>query len=265
MIRLGGDEHCYTTSVQAEVRRTQLCNCVKKHCSEFGYFLTASALNARLNKMLPKSQSGREFLTFAYYNIEDNTLISKCEKPSDNKTFRVSEKTIKKDLKILVDRGVIEAHQQTVVLDGKRYSPVVVYGSLDAFRAEIEQARTVLDGREQLPVKSQKVRQDPVIEFPVDAKPPVAAADDEPLPFSQDIADKLRHYCISRDQWRKDTVGGALAVVTFASLIDEVDDKVREAVLKIPAPEIFSANLALKQVLANRPSGLKMLSRWIEN
>jgi len=143
VIRLGGDEQCYTTSVQAEVRRTQLCNCVKKHCSESGYVLTASALNARLNKILPQSQSGREFLTFAYYNIEDNLLISKCEKPSDNKTFRVSEKTIKKDLKILVKRGVIEAHQQTVVLDGKRYSPVV-YGSLNAFNADIERAKAVL-------------------------------------------------------------------------------------------------------------------------
>ena len=110
VIRLGGDEQCYTTSVKAEVRRTQLCNCVKKHCSEFGYLLTASALNARLNKILPQSQSVREFLTFAYYNIEADFLISKCEKPSDNKTFSVSEKTIKKDLKILVDRGEIEAH-----------------------------------------------------------------------------------------------------------------------------------------------------------
>ena len=78
-------------------------------------------------------------------NIEDNTLISKCEKPSDNKTFRVSEKTIKKDLKILVKRGEIEAHQQTVVLDGKRYSPVV-YGSLDAFLTDIERAKAVLSG-----------------------------------------------------------------------------------------------------------------------
>ena len=56
-----------------------------------------------------------------------------------------------------------------------------------------------------------------------------------------------------------------MAAVTFASLIDEVDDKAREAVLKIPAPEIFSANLALKQVLANRPSGLKMLNKWADN
>ena len=40
------------------------------------------------------------------------------------------KETIRKDLKILVKRGEIEAHQQTVVLDGKRYSPMV-YGSLD--------------------------------------------------------------------------------------------------------------------------------------
>ena len=55
----------------------------------------------------------------------------------------MSEKTIKKDLKILVKRGEIEAHQQTVVLDGKRYSPVV-YGSLDAFLTDIERAKAVL-------------------------------------------------------------------------------------------------------------------------
>ena len=53
-----------------------------------------------------------------------------------------------------------------------------------------------------------------------------------------------------------------MAAVTFVSLIDQVDDKAREAVLKIPAPEVISANLALKQVLSNRQSGLKMLNRW---
>ena len=55
----------------------------------------------------------------------------------------MSEKTIKKDLKILVDRGEIEAHQQTVVLDGKRYSPMV-YGSLEAFLTDIERAEAIL-------------------------------------------------------------------------------------------------------------------------
>ena len=102
------------------------------------------ALNARLNEILPQSQSGREFLTFAYYNIKDNILISECEKPNDNKTFSsVSEKTIKKDLKILVKRGEIEAHQQTVELEGKQYTPMV-YGSLSAFLADIEQAEAIL-------------------------------------------------------------------------------------------------------------------------
>ncbi|MDP7280916.1 MAG: hypothetical protein QGG39_13675, partial [Candidatus Poribacteria bacterium] len=98
-----------------------------------------------------------------------------------------------------------------------------------------------------------------------EGQPANADAEVEPLPFSQDVADKLERYRISRDQWRRYTVGGTLAAVTFASLIGQVDDKVRTAVLKIPAPEIFSANLALKQVLSNRQSGLKMLSRWIEN
>ena len=76
---------------------------------------------------------------------KDNFIISECNKPSDSKTVSsVSEKkTIRKDLKILVKRGEIEAHQQTVVLDGKRYSPMV-YGSLDAFLTDIERAKAVL-------------------------------------------------------------------------------------------------------------------------
>ena len=46
-------------------------------------------------------------------------------------------------MKILVKRGEIEAHQQTVVLDGKRYSPMV-YGSLDGFLTDVEQAEAIL-------------------------------------------------------------------------------------------------------------------------
>ena len=99
-----------------------------------------------------------------------------------------------------------------------------------------------------------------------EAKPTRAGPEVEPLPFDQDVADKLEHYCISHDQWRKLVLAedGAevLAAVVFTNLIDQVDDKAREAVLKIPAPEVISANLALKQVLANRQSGLKMLNRW---
>ena len=98
----------------------------------------ASGLNSRLAEISGGSQARHEFLTFAINNIEDNFINSECEKPSDNKTFSsVSEKkTIRKDLKILVKRGEIEGHQQTVVLDGKRYSPMV-YGSLDALLTDI--------------------------------------------------------------------------------------------------------------------------------
>ena len=53
------------------------------------------------------------------------------------------KETIRKDLKILVKRGEIEAHQQTVVLDGKWYSPMV-YGSLDGFLTDVEQAEAIL-------------------------------------------------------------------------------------------------------------------------
>jgi hypothetical protein len=45
---------------------------------------------------------------------------------------------------MLVDSGLIESHREAVELDGTRYSPVVVFGSLDAFKADIEQARAVL-------------------------------------------------------------------------------------------------------------------------
>ena len=93
-------------------------------------------------------------------------------------------------------------------------------------------------------------------------QPANADAEVEPLPFSRDVADKLEHYCISRDQWRKETLGGELVAVRFSELIDQVDGEARQAVLKIPAPEVFSANLALKQVLSNRRSGLEMLGRW---
>ena len=98
----------------------------------------------------------------------------------------------------------------------------------------------------------------------IGAKSTLAGPEDEPLPFDRDVADILEQYQISRDQWHKETIGGELAAVTFARLIDEVDDKVRATVLKIPAPEVYSANLALKQVLSNRQSGLKLLSKWSE-
>ena len=162
----------------------------------------------------------------------------------------VSARTVKDDLKKLVNDGLIEAHREPVVLDGKTY-PTVVYGSLDAFKADIEQARAVL------------AELDQAAKLPLDISQSEAAEPEtEPLPFSQDVADKLEHYCISRDQWRKETLGGELAAVRFSELIDQVDGEARQAVLKIPAPEIFSANLALKQVLSNRPSGLEMLGRW---
>ena len=127
---------------------------------------------------------------------------------------------------------------------------MVVYGSLDAFKAVIEQAKAVLAESDARPN--------------IGAKLTLAGPEDEPLPFDRDVADILEQYQISRDQWRKETIGGELAAVTFARLIDEVDDKVRETVLKIPAPEVYSANLALKQVLSNRHLGLKLLSKWSE-
>jgi hypothetical protein len=230
-----------------------LADQVREHIAKYGYMTMASGLNSTLAEILGGGQAGREFLTLAYNNIEKNSLLSECEKLNGSKGFSASEKTVRKDLKMLVDSRQIESRQETVELDGKQYSPVVVYGSLDAFRADIEQARVVLAEQDQSPFSD------------FDVKPTVVAAEVEPLPFSQDVADKLKRYRISRDEWRKDTVGGALAAVTFASLIDQVDDKTREAVLKIPAPEVFSTNLALKQVLANKQSGLKILRRWVEN
>jgi len=236
-------------SVEAEIRRAELTGQVRQYITKYGHITLASGLNSTLAEMLGGSHAGRGFAEFAYNNIEDNSLISNLCEPSGGKGLSVSVRTLENDMKKLVEGGLIESHRETVELDGKQYSPVVVYGSLDAFKADIERARAVL------------AEQDSLRNF-AGAKPTRTGPEAEPLPFSQDIADKLEHYCISRDQWRKDTVGGELAAVTFVSLIDQVDDKAREAVLKIPAPEIFSANLALKQVLSNRQSGLEMLNRW---
>ena len=131
-------------SIEAEIRRAKLADQVSQYLSKYSYMTLASGLNSRLAEISGGSQARHEFLTFAINNIEDNFINSECEKPSDNKTFSsVSEKTIRKDLKILVKRGEIEGHQQTVVLDGKRYSPMV-YGSLDALLTDIEQAEAIL-------------------------------------------------------------------------------------------------------------------------
>jgi len=232
-----------------------LADSVSEYLSKYSYMTLAPGLSSKLAEMLAESQVGRRYLTFAYNNnTEENSLISEGEITSHIKGFSASEKTIKKYLKKLADDGRIEAHQETVVLDGQTY-PTVVYGSLDAFKADIEQveqasASQIANAKNGSLVPSQEGP-------PANADPEV-----EPLPFSRDVADKLEHYCISRDQWRKQTLGGELAAVRFSELIDQVDGEARQAVLKIPAPEIFSANLALKQVLSNRPSGLEMLGRW---
>jgi hypothetical protein len=258
-----------------------LADSVSEYLSKYGYLTLASGLNSTLAKMWPESQVGRRYLTFAYNNIEENSLISEGEITSHSVGFSASEKTIKKYLKKLADDGRIEAHQETVVLDGQTY-PTVVYGSLDAFKADIEQAEQTSD--QQITnvtsgsLKPEQKGQPQLVDSTGDqqianaktwspepeqvGQPANADAEVEPLPFSRDVADKLEHYCISRDQWRKETLGGELVAVRFSELIDQVDGEARRAVLKIPAPEVFSTNLALKQVLANRPSGLKMLGRW---
>ena len=131
-------------SVKAEIRRAELTGQVRQYITKYGYMTLASSLNSTLAKIWPESHAGREFLTLAYNNIEDIALISECEKLSDIKGLITSEKTVRKDLKMLVDSGLIESHREAVELDGTRYSPVVVFGSLDAFKADIEQARAVL-------------------------------------------------------------------------------------------------------------------------
>jgi hypothetical protein len=306
VIRLG------SRSISAEIRRAKLADQVRQYIAKYGYMTMASGLNSTLAKMWPESQVGRRYLTFAYNNIEESSLISKGEITSHSVGFSASEKTIKKYLKKLADDGRIEAHRETVVLDGQTY-PAVVYGSLDAFKADIEQAEQT-SGSQITNVTSgslepEQVYQPELVEQTSDqqianakngslkpeqkgqpasadaaaeqtsasqitnvtsdalkpeqeGQPANADAEVEPLPFSRDVADKLEHYCISRDQWRKETLGGELVAVRFSELIDQVDGEARRAVLKIPAPEVFSTNLALKQVLANRPSGLEMLGRW---
>ena len=196
---------------------------MRERIAKYGYMTLAGSLNSTLAEMFGESHAGREFLTLAYNNIENDTLVSECEKLSHSKGLIASEKTIKKDLKMLVDDGLIEAHRETVELDGKRYSPVVVYGSLDAFKADIEQARVVLaEGfLDETSTKNHQTLYHSTSEKQLsEAKPTGADPEVDPLPFDQDVADKLVHYCVSRDQWRQDTVGGESAAVTFSSLID---------------------------------------------
>jgi hypothetical protein len=288
----------------------------------------APGLNSKLAEMLPGRQAGRRFAEFAYNNnTEDNSLISSHCETSHSKGFSVSARTLEDDMDKLAKDGLVDKHRATVVLDGQTY-PSVVYGSLDAFKADIEQARAVLAAEIATMAQGERTDVEPSLKLAEvshaeaaeianfdhggdrrsDQKPKLvfevtneqaaekldvsdkyvreakkiqrespehfdkvksgelslqqADPEVEPLPFSRDVADKLEHYCISRDQWRKETLGGELAAVRFSELIDQVDGEARQAVLKIPAPEIFSANLALKQVLSNRPSGLEMLGRW---
>ena len=138
----------YAKSIEAEIRRSNLAHEIGEYLSKYSYMTLSSGLNSKLAKMLGGSHAGRGHLTFAINNnTEDNSLISECEITSHSKGFSASEKTIRKDLKKLVDDGSIEAHQETVVLDGKTY-PTVVYGSMDAFKTDIEQARDIIDQRE---------------------------------------------------------------------------------------------------------------------
>ena len=252
VIRLGGDKRCYTKSVRAEVRRLELADRIGNHLSEFGYLTLASGLNSTLAEIGGRSQSGRGFATFAINIRESGNLISECCKPSDSKDSGPSLRTIKNDLLSLVESGRIESHQVAVELDGKWYSPVVVYGSLSAFNTDIAQARAVLaeerDQKEEL--------------LPVEP----TEQEIEPLPFDQALADKLKQYCISPDQWGRMVLaeGGVeiSAAVRFAHLIGRVDEEARAAVLKIQGPEISGIIPVLNRVLDDRSSGLKILDRW---
>ena len=143
VIRLGGNNQCYTKSLKLEIRRSYLCGQVKSYISKFGYLTLAKGLTDRLDKIMSRSQSERDFLTFAHNNIQNNSFLSESEKVSYIKDFSVSEKTIRKDLKVLVKNGQIQSHRVSIKLDGNRY-PVVVYGSLDAFQAEIGQAEAAV-------------------------------------------------------------------------------------------------------------------------
>ena len=246
-------------SVEAEIRRAGLADQVRRYTAKYGYMTLASGLNGRLAKMFGESHAGRGFAEFAYNNIEENSLISNLCEPSGGKGLVVSVRTLENDMKKLVDDGLIEAHRETVELDGKRYSPVVVYGSLDAFKADIEQAKTGEQAAKIGEVKTSTDFTSDSEQYEVEA---VVADPEAELPsLDQNVIEVLERYRIPRDQWRRDTVGG-LAVVIFVSLIGQVDDEARGAVLQIPSPDIISTNSALRQVLVKRQSGLKMLNRW---
>ena len=135
-------------SIKAEIRRSNLADSVSEYLSKYSYMTLAPGLNSKLAEMGGESQVGRRFAEFAYNNksTEDNILLrSHCE-TSHSKGFSVSARTLDDDMDKLAKDGLVDKHRSTVVLDGQTY-PAVVYGSLDAFKADIEQARAVLDGQ----------------------------------------------------------------------------------------------------------------------
>ena len=263
----------HSKSIEAEIRRSNLADLVGEYLSKYSYMTLASGLNSKLAEMVGESHTGRGFAKFSYNNREENYLIRSLCEPSGGKGLPVSVRTLEDDLKELVKDGLIEAYKETLVLDGKRYSPVV-YGSLDAFKADIEQAREIINQRESRqgsnqykPKNGKSTSQNQLDEV---KKPPneqvVADPEAQPLPFDQAVADKLEHYRISPDQWQRLVLAGdgteVFAVEVFADLIGQVDDEAREAVLRIPEPNVISTNIALKRVLADDQIGFKMLGDW---
>jgi len=263
----------HAKSIEAEIRRSNLADLVGEYLSKYGYMTLASGLNSKLAEMGGGSHAGRGFAKFSYNNREENYLIRSLCEPSGGKGFPVSVRTLEDDLKELVKDGLIEAHKETLVLDGKRYSPVV-YGSLDAFKADIEQAKEIINQRESRQGRrtdltsyrqSDEAKKSPV-EKAAEAEAVVADPEAKPLPFDQAVADKLELYRISPDQWQRLVLAGdgteVFAVEVFADLIGQVDDEAREAVLRIPEPNVISTNIALKRVLADDQIGFKMLGDW---
>ena len=201
----------YGKSIEAEIRRAKLADQVSQCIAKYGYMTLANGLNGTLAKMRGESQVGRKFAEFAYNNIEENPLVSNLCEPSGGKGLGVSVRTLENDMKKLVDNGQIEAHRETIELNGKRYSPVVVYGSLDAFKADMEQAKAIIAERESRQGSRTDLTsgdQSPEVEKPTDLTShgePTEVELTDPvvglLPFDQDTDDCISSLC----QVRKET------------------------------------------------------------
>ena len=124
--------------IKTELDRQRLKKAMQELTQLGGYLILAKGLNQELAKMVEESQSQSKFPDFSYNKYKDITLLREVCKPSNNKGLR----RFRVQLDILAKGGQVESKNRlTVDLNGQRYSPVVVYGSVDGFWQDIQQLK----------------------------------------------------------------------------------------------------------------------------